>query len=161
MILNLRLIHPKHTTIKTGNKVRKLGGPKDSASTASVNSNSNQTNEDVLSREPSQCLGPECVNESKENSKYCSMECGLRLAKNRFLHFLRERFSDRLIEPSDADKLNQDALQKINDEIEMLNKKLGELEEKHADLDKIIERAKFASINPNIEVCFCLFLKKY
>lgn len=144
-------MHPKNTTIKT-NKLRKTGGAKDSASAVSVNSNSNQTNDEV-SREPIQCLGPECVNESKENSKYCSIECGLRLAKSRFLHFLRERFDERILEqPSHADKLNKEALQKINIEIDTLNKKLGELEQKHVELDKIIERAKFASINPNVEV---------
>jgi len=30
-----------------------------------------------------QCLGPKCTNETRPNSKYCSDECGLKLATER------------------------------------------------------------------------------
>ena len=30
---------------------------------------------------PKQCLGPSCVNHARQGSKYCSDECGMKLAK--------------------------------------------------------------------------------
>lgn len=32
---------------------------------------------------PQQCYGPGCTNQNRPNSKYCSNECGRRLATNR------------------------------------------------------------------------------
>lgn len=136
-------------------KSRKTG-PRESASTLSINSNANNNlTDETESKEPCQCLGPGCVNETIENSKYCSYECGMKLAKNRLVYFLKERFGtrfDKLEAYSAADKLNLEELNKINAEMETLRKKLTELEQRHINLDRVIERAKFAHINPNIEV---------
>ncbi|CAJ0574505.1 unnamed protein product, partial [Mesorhabditis spiculigera] len=35
---------------------------------------------------PHQCLGPECILTARENSKYCSDDCGMRLAEARIKH---------------------------------------------------------------------------
>lgn len=34
---------------------------------------------------PKQCLGPSCVNHARQGSKYCSEECGMKLAKRYIL----------------------------------------------------------------------------
>lgn len=105
----------------------------------------------VRHEEPGQCIGPECVNQSMVNSKYCSHECGMKLAKNRLVVFLKDRFDQFNQTDCLSDKLNMTELERINSQISLMRKKLVELEQKHADLDKIIERAKYAKINPNVE----------
>lgn len=81
----------------------------------------------------------------------------MKMARNRLIHFLDSEKCDfeSMLSPSNADKLNIDAIEKINAQMELLRQRLVDLEQKHADLDKIIERAKFSSINPNIEVWKC------
>ncbi|VDN57442.1 unnamed protein product [Dracunculus medinensis] len=41
-----------------------------------------------------QCLGPDCVNSVSRNSKYCSKECGLKLARARLQRFLPKQVQD-------------------------------------------------------------------
>ncbi|WKY08062.1 hypothetical protein Q1695_007510 [Nippostrongylus brasiliensis] len=41
--------------------------------------------------ESRQCIEPDCVNEAREDSKYCSDECGLKLAKMRLLMLLPQK----------------------------------------------------------------------
>lgn len=110
------------------------------------------TNKKNKIREPLQCIGPECVNEAQTESKYCSTECGMKLAKNRLVHFLKSRIEQYNESPCYSNMLNQTELERINTEIETLRLKLTDLEQKHLDLDRIIERAKFKKINPSIEV---------
>ena len=38
-----------------------------------------------------QCYGPGCTRASRSNSKYCSDDCGLRLATNRLYELLPQR----------------------------------------------------------------------
>ena len=104
-----------------------------------------------LVKEPKQCIGPECVREAYENSKYCSYECGMRLAKDRLVIYLKSSLDKYNSEPSLASKLNQTELERINVEIDSLKVTLAQLEKKHEDLDKILLRAKYAKINPNVE----------
>ncbi len=128
--------------------------------TSSASKPTNEENEEAIQfiakkpkiREPMQCLGPECVNEAMPESKYCSTECGMKLAKNRLVHFLKARIEQYNESPCYSNILNQTELEKINSEIESLKLKLNDLEQKHLDLDRIIERAKFKKINPSIEV---------
>jgi len=76
----------------------------------------------------------------------------MKLAKNRLVHFLKTRIEQYNETPCYSNILNQNELDRINSEIEMLRRTLTDLEQKHLDLDKIIEKAKFKKINPNIEV---------
>ena len=92
------------------------------------------------------------MNEAQTDSKYCSTECGMKLAKNRLVHFLKSRIEQYNESPCYSNMLNQTELESINTEIETLRLKLTDLEQKHLDLDRIIERAKFKKINPSIEV---------
>jgi COMPASS component SPP1 len=132
-------------------------GPSRQGSAASLVAESEEKKE-AKSEPPVQCYGPECVNAAVPTSKYCSHECGMKLAKTRLINYLRTHFNDlssqhnKQQQQSDSDQLNLNELEKINNEVDKLKKRLVELEQKHLELDKIIERAKFANINPNVEV---------
>jgi len=102
--------------------------------------------------ESQQCLGPECINQALDKSKYCSEECGLSLAKNRLVHFLKSRIQQYNESPSFSKLLNESELERINTEVKNLRIKLKELEQKHIDLDNIIDQAKNKTINLNVEV---------
>ena len=108
--------------------------------------------ENKVKLEPTQCLGPDCTLEAMKESKYCSEECGLNLAKNRLIHFLKSRLEQYNETTSFSKILNESELERINSEIESLRVKLKNLEKKHLELDNIINRAKHELINPFIEV---------
>jgi hypothetical protein len=123
-----------------------------------------ESNAGKLKKEPVpvQCLGPECINAAVENSKYCSHECGVKLAKNRLTYYLQTRYETfNNSGPCLADQINMSELERIGVEIANMQAKLNELEQKHHELDEIIERAKFAKINPNVEVINILFYKRF
>jgi COMPASS component SPP1 len=56
---------------------RKRGGDSDSDGETPA------TNVRLLSKAPRQCYGPACIQAAKQGSKYCSDECGMKLATNR------------------------------------------------------------------------------
>ncbi len=99
-----------------------------------------------------QCLGPECIKQTQDKSKYCSQECGLSLAKNRLVYFLQSRIQQYNQTPSFSKLMNESELDRINSEVKNLRIKLKELEQKHINLDNIIDQAKNKSINLNVEV---------
>jgi hypothetical protein len=122
---------------------------------SSVRSTGNQVpnKSKVTKREPAQCLGPGCVAVAVENSKYCSHECGVRLAKSRLTHYLKTRYETFTQSgPCLADQINVSELERIGVEIGAMHAKLADLERKHRELDELIERARFAKINPSVEV---------
>ena len=86
-------------------------------------------------------------------SKYCSHECGVRLAKSRLTCYLRTRYATFAQSgPCLADRINESELERVSAEIGCMQARLGELERKHRELDELIERARFAKINPSVEV---------
>ncbi|RNA12874.1 CXXC-type zinc finger 1-like, partial [Brachionus plicatilis] len=95
------------------------------------------TDEVVKVEECGQCLGPECVSQAQLGSKIDA--------------YLKERYEQYNETESMADKMNLDELERINAQINLMKKKLGELEQKHVDLERIIDRAKYAKINPSVE----------
>lgn len=110
---------------------------------------------------PVQCLGPECINQALDKSKYCSEECGLSLAKNRLTHFLKSRIQQYNESPSFSKLLNETELERINSEVGNLRTKLKELEQKHLELDKIIDQTKNKNINLNVEVSVCILIRYF
>lgn len=91
---------------------------------------------------PRQCYGPGCINAARRGSKYCSDDCGLKLASNRILEILPQRIQQWQSNPSIADELSSKALDKIRQEQEDAKKKLEELDMQLEALDKLIEKAK-------------------
>ncbi|VDM67413.1 unnamed protein product [Strongylus vulgaris] len=44
--------------------------------------------------EPRQCIEPDCVKQARDNSKYCSDECGIKLAKRRLLTLMPKKVEE-------------------------------------------------------------------
>ena len=107
--------------------------------------------DEVVRVGPVQCLGPGCVREALKKSKYCSEDCGLSLAKNRLVHFLKSRIQQYNESPTYSKILNEAELDRINSEIGTLRSKLKELENKHLELDSIIDQARTQAICGKIE----------
>ena len=155
--------NPKLNKLKQSNKQNKppkqpkQRKQRNSSSTNNFNLNENSSTPTAAGgkkapkKEPERCYGPECVNQALANSKYCSFECGMKLAKSRIAYFLKASYDNYNQIPPLANSLNLSELNRINNEINVLKNKLTDLEEKHLELDKLIERAKHYTINPNIE----------
>ncbi|CAF0798544.1 unnamed protein product [Didymodactylos carnosus] len=116
---------------------------------------------------PRQCFGPGCVHEARTNSKYCSDECGLELARNRLLQFLPMRMMCWQAIPSTADVLNLNALEDIKLEIDEIKRRLVVLDDDQRKLDDIVEKGRKLKaikdankLDPSNEepdwTCFCI-----
>ncbi|XP_045164491.1 CXXC-type zinc finger protein 1-like isoform X1 [Mercenaria mercenaria] len=91
-----------------------------------------------------QCLGPGCVNPVRTASKYCSDECGLKLAKSRIYELLPPKIQQWQSSPCVAEEKNRRTLDKIRQEQMEARQKLVELEMKIQELDALVDRAKHA-----------------
>lgn len=99
--------------------------------------------QDILhSNAPRHCGGPECINASRKGSKYCSDECGLRLATNRIIAILPSRIEEWQKLPCAADEMEKKELDKIRQEQNRCLLALKELDRKQVDLTALIERGK-------------------
>ncbi|XP_034937857.1 CXXC-type zinc finger protein 1 [Chelonus insularis] len=101
---------------------------------------------------PRQCYGPACIKQSRLGSKYCSDECGLKLATNRIYQVLPQRIQEWSLTTCVAEQNNRRALESVRKQQNDVRRILQELDKRHLELDRIIERAKNASIDPNSEV---------
>ncbi|XP_064633225.1 CXXC-type zinc finger protein 1-like isoform X2 [Lineus longissimus] len=95
-----------------------------------------------------QCYGPGCAEIARPGSKYCSDDCGMKLATNRIFEILPQRIQQWQSSPCIAEDNNKKELEKIRRSQLDARQKLGELDLKHQELDALIERAKHASIAP-------------
>lgn len=95
--------------------------------------------EEVVSR---QCYGPGCIYEARPGSKYCSDECGIKLATNRIYEILPHRIQQWQSTPCAADENNRIALEAIRRDQQSAKKSLTQLDETEEKLDKLILKAK-------------------
>lgn len=91
---------------------------------------------------PKQCYGPSCVLPARANSKYCSDECGMKLATNRIYEILPHRIQQWQSSVSVADENNRKALEKIRREQQEAKDRLSELNKRQETLERLIEKAK-------------------
>ncbi|CAH1784566.1 unnamed protein product [Owenia fusiformis] len=93
-----------------------------------------------------QCLGPQCIKPSRKGSKYCSDDCGMKLATSRIYEILPSRIQQWNATPCQAELNNRKTLESLREKQLQARQKLVELDEKHTQLDKILEKAKHTSI---------------
>ncbi|XP_074645336.1 CXXC-type zinc finger protein 1-like isoform X2 [Tubulanus polymorphus] len=98
--------------------------------------------------EEKQCYGPGCINVARKGSKYCSDECGMKLATNRIYEILPPRIQNWNSTACLAEENNKKELEKIRKLQLDARQKIGELDMKHQNLDALIERAKHSTITP-------------
>ncbi|KAF8789275.1 CXXC-type zinc finger protein 1 like protein [Argiope bruennichi] len=91
---------------------------------------------------PRQCYGPECVRAARDNSKYCSDECGIRLGKNRILEILPTRLQQRKILPCAADESSRRKLAHVRQQQKIIQKKLEQVDTKISQLLQLVQKSK-------------------
>ncbi|XP_071960277.1 CXXC-type zinc finger protein 1-like isoform X2 [Antedon mediterranea] len=100
---------------------------------------------------PKQCNGPGCTKVARTNSKYCSDECGLKLATNRIFEFLPQRIKQWQESPCIAEEKNKKELEVVRTNMENAKKNIADLDKQIDQLKKIVEKAKRCTIDQDQE----------
>ncbi|XP_054717963.1 CXXC-type zinc finger protein 1-like [Uloborus diversus] len=95
---------------------------------------------------PRQCYGPSCILPARVNSKYCSDDCGMKLATNRIYEILPHRIQQWQQSVCSADETNRKTLEKVRKEQQEAKEKLSLLDRQQEALEKLIERGKKVTI---------------
>ncbi|XP_064606239.1 CXXC-type zinc finger protein 1-like [Liolophura sinensis] len=138
----------KHSTTKQKQKLKTKGGSTGRRRHSDVEDFPlHETEEEEIH----QCHGPGCVNSANLGSRYCSDDCGMKLAKNRLYELLPPKIQQWQSSPCVAEENNKKALERVRGQQLQARQRLGELDLKHQELDALIERAKHASISQEQE----------
>uniref|UniRef100_A0AAR2JT56 CXXC-type zinc finger protein 1 n=1 Tax=Pygocentrus nattereri TaxID=42514 RepID=A0AAR2JT56_PYGNA len=89
-----------------------------------------------------QCLGPNCIEAARPNSKYCSEDCGMKLAANRIYEILPQRIQQWQQSPCVAEEQGKKQLERIRREQQAARMRLAEMERRFHELEGIIAKAK-------------------
>ncbi|XP_053329413.1 CXXC-type zinc finger protein 1 isoform X3 [Spea bombifrons] len=98
-----------------------------------------------------QCLGPSCVQPARATSKYCSDDCGMKLAANRIYEILPQRIQQWQQSPCIAEEQGKKLLERIRREQQQARTKLQEMERKFHELEAVISKAKQQHIREDEE----------
>uniref|UniRef100_A0A4W4FQA9 CXXC-type zinc finger protein 1 n=1 Tax=Electrophorus electricus TaxID=8005 RepID=A0A4W4FQA9_ELEEL len=99
-----------------------------------------------------QCLGPNCIDAARPNSKYCSEDCGMKLAANRIYEILPQRIQQWQQSPCVAEELGRKQLERIRREQQAARLRLAEMERRFHELEGIIAKAKQQVVQQDEEV---------
>ncbi|KAI1893000.1 hypothetical protein AGOR_G00139290 [Albula goreensis] len=99
-----------------------------------------------------QCLGPSCVEAARANSKYCSEDCGMKLAANRIYEILPQRIQQWQQSPCIAEEQGKKLLERIRREQQSARMRLTEMERRFHELESIIVKAKQQVVQQDEEV---------
>ncbi|XP_051531939.1 CXXC-type zinc finger protein 1-like isoform X2 [Myxocyprinus asiaticus] len=89
-----------------------------------------------------QCLGPNCIEAARPSSKYCSEDCGMKLAANRIYEILPQRIQQWQQSPCIAEEQGKKQLERIRREQQAARMRLAEMERRFHELEGIIAKAK-------------------
>ncbi|XP_051967652.1 CXXC-type zinc finger protein 1-like isoform X2 [Xyrauchen texanus] len=89
-----------------------------------------------------QCLGPNCIEAARPSSKYCSEDCGMKLATNRIYEILPQRIQQWQQSPCIAEEQGKKQLERIRREQQAARMRLAEMERRFHELEGIIAKAK-------------------
>uniref|UniRef100_A0A672NT65 CXXC-type zinc finger protein 1-like n=1 Tax=Sinocyclocheilus grahami TaxID=75366 RepID=A0A672NT65_SINGR len=99
-----------------------------------------------------QCLGPNCIESARPNSKYCSEDCGMKLAANRIYEILPQRIQQWQQSPCIAEEQGKKQLERIRREQQAARMRLAEMERRFHELEGIIAKAKQQVIQQDEDV---------
>ncbi|XP_068454727.1 CXXC-type zinc finger protein 1a [Clinocottus analis] len=99
-----------------------------------------------------QCLGPGCVQPMRTNSKYCSEDCGMKLAANRIYEILPQRIQQWQQSPCVAEEMGRRQLERIRKEQQAARLRLTLMEKRFHELEGIIANAKQQLVHHHEEV---------
>lgn len=100
---------------------------------------------------PRHCLGPACRKTARPQSKYCSDDCGMKLATSRIFQFLPNRLVEWNGSTSVATDQNKKALEKNRAKQQIVRKTLAELDKRHKELDQLVELSKRCILDENFK----------
>ncbi|KAK4015926.1 hypothetical protein OUZ56_030892 [Daphnia magna] len=95
------------------------------------------------------CYGPQCINASRPGSKYCSDQCGLKLATTRIYQILPQRIQEWGLTPCIAEEKNKKELELIRKQQNEAREALEELDLKQKELDITTAKAKKFTVDIN------------
>ncbi|KAE8581943.1 hypothetical protein XENTR_v10019882 [Xenopus tropicalis] len=98
-----------------------------------------------------QCLGPSCVQPARSSSKYCSDDCGMKLAANRIYEILPQRIQQWQQSPCVAEEQGKKLLERIRREQQQARTKLQNMESRFHELEALISKAKQQQIREDEE----------
>ncbi|KAL8601411.1 hypothetical protein ACOMHN_042415 [Nucella lapillus] len=128
--------------------------PKSQQKSAASRWRQQQENEEVGEMEddaPRQCFGPACVQQTRHGSKYCSDECGMKLAKRRIYEILPSQIQRWPSSPCVGEENNKKTLEKVRKDQEEVRISIGELDRKHQELDALLDRCKKVAIDQDLD----------
>ncbi|XP_050354170.1 CXXC-type zinc finger protein 1-like isoform X2 [Nymphalis io] len=96
--------------------------------------------------EPRQCYGPQCSFAAQYGSKYCSTQCGMRLATTRIYQVLPQRIQEWSLSSCVAEQQNRKSLEVVRGGLARAQAALRALDKQHAELDALLARARHAAI---------------
>ncbi|XP_043977881.1 CXXC-type zinc finger protein 1b isoform X2 [Gambusia affinis] len=99
-----------------------------------------------------QCLGPNCVRGARPNSKYCSEDCGMKLAANRIYEILPQRIQQWQQSPCIAEEHGKKQLERIRRDQQNARLRLTDMERRFHELEGIIAKAKQQAVQQDEEV---------
>ncbi|XP_072223689.1 CXXC-type zinc finger protein 1-like [Leuresthes tenuis] len=99
-----------------------------------------------------QCLGPGCIEPARNNSKYCSEDCGMKLAANRIYEILPQRIQQWQQSPCVAEEMGRRQLERIRKEQQAARLRLTLMEKRFHELEGIIANAKLQQVQEHEEV---------
>lgn len=96
------------------------------------------------------CYGQGCVNTARPQSKYCTDECGMKLASGRIFQFLPPRLQE-MSTPSVATEQNKKALEKNRAKQQVVRATLMELDKRLRELDLLVDLSKRCPIDEKLK----------
>ncbi|KAM9856007.1 CXXC-type zinc finger protein 1a [Aulostomus maculatus] len=99
-----------------------------------------------------QCLGPGCIEPARVNSKYCSEDCGMKLAANRIYEILPQRIQQWQQSPCVAEEMGRRQLERIRKEQQAARLRLTLMEKRFHELEGIIANSKQHQVQQDEEV---------
>ncbi|GBP58620.1 CXXC-type zinc finger protein 1 [Eumeta japonica] len=100
---------------------------------------------------PRHCCGPQCTHTARYGSKYCSDQCGLRLATARIYQVLPQRIQEWSLSSCVAEEKNRKQLEVVRAGLTRAQAALKALDKQHTELDELVQKAKNATILPTDE----------
>ncbi|KAM9752644.1 LOW QUALITY PROTEIN: CXXC-type zinc finger protein 1a [Menidia menidia] len=99
-----------------------------------------------------QCLGPGCMAPARPASKYCSQDCGMKLAANRIYEILPQRIQQWQQSPCVAEEGGRRQLERVRREQQAARRRLTLMEARFHELEAVIATAKRQQVQEHEEV---------
>nr|XP_061802856.1 CXXC-type zinc finger protein 1-like [Nerophis lumbriciformis] len=98
-----------------------------------------------------QCLGPGCIQAARTSSKYCSDDCGMKLAANRIYEIVPQRIQQWQQSPCVAEEMGRKQLERIRKEQQATRLRLTLMEKRFHELEDIIANSKLHQVQHDEE----------